>query len=238
MAPPGRQARVKGDEGAMEKYVAGGEDGWKNGLERIIKEIGDLRSEMKGELEMMKEQMREERRIREEERRKEKEEWSEEKKIIEKRLTDLEWMNERVDRQNRKKNIIIKGLSEGKKMVEQDVEKFIEEALRIEVKIKRVSEIKTKGKNKWMLAELESWEQKKEVMEKKKNLEKSVRIEDDLTKKEREIQEKLRVIAREEREKGDVKVRIGYKKIFLKQKWYWWNEREDKLQEGSDGRKN
>lgn len=66
-----------------------------------------------------------------------------------------------------------------------------------------------------MLAELESWEQKKEVMETKKNLEKGriVRIEDDLRKKEREIQ-----IGKAERyskkgEKGD-KVRIGYKKIF------------------------
>lgn len=37
----------------MEKYVARGEDGWKNGLERIIKEIEDVRSEMKGELEIM-----------------------------------------------------------------------------------------------------------------------------------------------------------------------------------------
>lgn len=34
----------------MEKYVAGGEGMWNKGLERIIKEIGDLRNDMKGEL--------------------------------------------------------------------------------------------------------------------------------------------------------------------------------------------
>lgn len=67
----------------------------------------------------------------------------------------MEWMNEKMERQNRKK-IIIKGLSEGKRMVEQNVEKYIEETLRIEVRIKKMSEIKTKGKNNWMLAELES----------------------------------------------------------------------------------
>lgn len=30
----------------------------------------------------------------------------------------------------------------------------------------------------------------------------------------------LRDIAREEKEKGDDKVRVGYKKIYLKQEWY------------------
>lgn len=34
----------------MEKYVAGREGMWNKGLERIIKEIGDLRNDMKGEL--------------------------------------------------------------------------------------------------------------------------------------------------------------------------------------------
>lgn len=53
-----------------------------------------------------------------------------------------------------------------------------------------MSEIKTKGKNKWMIAELDNWEQKREVMEKNRNVEKGVRTEDDLTKKEREIQDK------------------------------------------------
>lgn len=36
--------------------------------------------------------------------------------------------------------------------------------------------------------------------------------------KEREIQNKLREIARNEREKEDEKVRVGYKKIFMGQK--------------------
>lgn len=62
---------------------------------------------------------------------------------------------------------------------------------------------------------------KREVMEKKRNLEKSVIIEDDLTRKEREIQEKLRKIAKEEKEKGDDKIKVRYKKIYLKERWYW-----------------
>lgn len=100
-----------------------------------------------------------------------------------------------------------------------------------------MSEIKTKGKNKWMIAELDNWEQKREVMEKNRNVEKGVRTEDDLTKKEREIQDKPWDMAREEREKGDDGVRVDYKKIFLKQKWYWWNEREGELQKEGFGRR-
>lgn len=65
-----------------------------------------------------------------------------------------------------------------------------------------------------MLAELESWEQKKEVMKRKKNLEKEriVRIEDDLTKKRERNPGKAERYSKK-KEKGD-KVRIGYKKIF------------------------
>lgn len=79
---------------------------------------------------------------------------------------------------------------------------------------------------------MENWEQKKEVMEKKKNLEKELIIKkDDLTRKEREIQKNLTGIAREERGKRDNKIRVGYEKVYMKQKWYSWNERENKLQE-------
>ncbi|XP_067209996.1 sperm-associated antigen 17-like [Linepithema humile] len=68
-------------------------------------------------------------------------------------------------------------------------------------------------------------------MNKKKELKKGIIIKDDLTKREREIQQKLREKAREEREKEDSKAKIGYKKIYLNGKWYRWNEKEEKLKE-------
>lgn len=42
-------------------------------------------------------------------------------------------------------------------------------------------------------------------------------------------------MAREEREKGDDKVKVGYIKIKLNEKWYKWNEKEDKLEEETRG---
>lgn len=49
-------------------------------------------------------------------------------------------------------------------------------------------------------------------MSKKKNLKTGIWIEDDLTKKEREIQKQLKEKAKKERTKGK-KVKVGYMKI-------------------------
>lgn len=43
-------------------------------------------------------------------------------------------------------------------------------------------------------------------------------------------------MAREKKEKGDNKVKVGYKKINLKDRWYRWNEKEEKLEEERRGR--
>lgn len=158
MAPMGRQLRSKEDGGTMEKYVTGREDTWKNGVESIMREIGELRREMRetrSELEKVKEQLAEEIKIGREERREEREEWKKEKEIIDRKLTDLEWINERMERQNRKKNVIIKGLTKKEEMAEQDIEKYIGETLKIKVRIKKASEIKTKEKNKWIIAQMD-----------------------------------------------------------------------------------
>lgn len=75
--------------------------------------------------------------------------------------------------------------------------------------------------------EEESDEKEKEFKERRKNRRWFNEERERNTKKFREI-------AREEKETGDDKVRIGYNKIFLKQRWYWWDERENKLQEKTE----
>jgi len=73
------------------------------------------------------------------------------------------------------------------------------------------------------VAELKSWEQKKEIMIKKKNLIKGIYIDNNLMRTERETQEKLKEKAKEEKEKGN-KVRISYGKM-INNVWLRWNER-------------
>jgi len=52
-----------------------------------------------------------------------------------------------------------------------------------------------------VVTELENWEQKKEIMIKKKNLMRGMYIDNDLTRAEREMQEKLKEKAKEEKKK-------------------------------------
>lgn len=76
-------------------------------------------------------------------------------------------------------------------------------------------------------------------MEKKKTLERGIWIDDDLTRRERGIQQRLWARAREEREKGNEGVRVGYQKIFLRGKWRGWQEleqgREVRIEEAREG---
>jgi type II secretory pathway predicted ATPase ExeA len=67
-----------------------------------------------------------------------------------------------------------------------------------------------------MLAKIESWEQKKNIMLNKCKLKErkgeKTYIDHDLTNKERKTQKKLTEVAREERDREKV-VKIGYRKI-------------------------
>ncbi|KAJ3631830.1 hypothetical protein MTP99_012936 [Tenebrio molitor] len=83
-----------------------------------------------------------------------------------------------------------------------------------------------------MLAKIESWEQKKNIMlnksKLKENKDERMYIDDNLTKEERETQKKLRELAREERDRGK-RVKIRYRKIQINGEWFRWDEREEKL---------
>lgn len=110
--------------------------------------------------------------------------------------------------------------------------KFIKENLDVKVAAKNVYKLKIKENKEIVVAELDSWDQKREVMSKKKNLKTGIWIEDGLTKEEREIQKQLREKAKEERTKGK-KVKVGYMKIFIEDCVYIWNEKDRRLEEKS-----
>lgn len=55
--PVGSRNKPKGEEKALDKYMIGGEEMLKKGLEKIFSEIEGLRKEMRGDMERLKEQM-------------------------------------------------------------------------------------------------------------------------------------------------------------------------------------
>lgn len=53
--------------------------------------------------------------------------------------------------------------------------------------------------------------------------------------REREIQQTLRRIAMDKREKRGEYVKVGYKKIFINRKWYIWDKEKERLEELGKG---
>lgn len=139
-------------------------------------------------------------------------------KKLEKRLENLEWEKERRDREMRRNNRVIKGMDKrGDNRIDQEVKKFIKVNLKMKIEVRRAFKIQT-GRNKSIVvAELKNWEQKKELMIRKKELKAGIFIGNDLTKMEREIQEQLRDRAKKEKDKGN-KVKLNYRKILVNDK--------------------
>jgi len=136
---------------------------------------------------------------------------------------------ERKERQERRRNVIVRGIEvrEGKRR--ETVEEVLE---RIGAKVK-IEEVKKIGKGKGLIetvwVRLEGEEQKREVMERKSRLKgRKERILEDWTWKERRMRWKLEEIARREMAKGR-KVGMGYGSIRIDEKWWRWEEEEEVL---------
>lgn len=130
----------------------------------------------------------------------------------------------------RRNNIVIRGINWGTERLEQEMEGFVKEDLKVKVAVKKASRLRTRGNESVVIVETENWEGKREIIH-RKEFKRGIFIEDNLTKKEREMQQKLRGIVKEEREKGVKDVRVGYKKIYLRERWHRWNEKEERLEE-------
>lgn len=139
-------------------------------------------------------------------------------KKLEKRLENLEWEKERRDREMRRNNRVIKGIDKrGDNRIDQDVKKFIKVNLKMEIEVKRAFKIQTERNKSIVVAELKNWEQKKELMIRKRELKTGIYIDNDLIRMEREMQEQLRDRAKKEKNKGN-KVKLNYGKILVNDK--------------------
>ncbi|XP_031782863.1 protein bfr2-like [Nasonia vitripennis] len=141
---------------------------------------------------------------------------------------ELEW--EMVERKNRKKNIFIRGVRTVGARIKEEIKGIIKEKLDEAIYIKKVRAI-----GGGLIVELESMENKIEVMKKRGMLKgMNVWIEDDLTEREKEIQNWLKMIAEEERGRG-LETQIGYQKIKVNGCWYEWSEKKGRIEEAGEG---
>ncbi|RLU27393.1 hypothetical protein DMN91_001197 [Ooceraea biroi] len=171
------------------------------------------------------------------------EEWVKEKKIMEERLNELETKEEQMEmmiarmkqlerkddeRERReRRNIIMKGEgipTEGSP--KEIIKQTLRQELQIEADIEDAYWIKREQSRRMLVAKLRSWQQKKEILIKKSKMKgKKLYIDNDLTKKERDVQKEITGIARTKREQG-WEVKIGYKKLIANGKTFIWEQEE------------
>nr|XP_034174773.1 golgin subfamily A member 6-like protein 6 [Osmia lignaria] len=190
-------------------------------LEREEKE-NDKWSKLEEKIQKMERGTREERRA-----------GKEEDTIMEK-LRELEGRWERKEKEEKRKNIIIKGVRIRREEMREKTEEIMK-AIGVQ---DAVQEVKAAGFGEggkeinMVQIKLKTVEQKRSVMMKKKVLKgREERIEEDLTWKERRIQWKLRRIAKEEREKGK-NVWVDHGRIRIEGKWWRWKEGSERLKDG------
>lgn len=165
---------------------------------------------------------------------KQKEEWLKEKDVLEKRIQKLERKMEEQEKSKKRNNIVIKGLKiDPQENVSQAVVDFLKRELKQTSKIKEAYKIgKTEGKQA-IVAEVESWEQKMEIMKNKNILKgKNYYIDNYLTVDERKIQNTIKIKAKEEKEMGR-QVKVMYRGLIIDGKSYVWDDSKQRLEPSS-----
>lgn len=157
------------------------------------------------------------------------EKWEKEREQLETRIGILEDKIEKEEKEKRRNNIVIKGLTNiSDKDTTTDLEKFIEKELQVKVRLVKAYKLKS-NKFETVIAEVESWTKKIEIMKNKSRLGgRKVYIDNDMTVEERKIQSEIRAIAKKERENGK-RVTVGYQKAIIEGVRFRWNKKEGKM---------
>lgn len=182
-----------------------------------LEELKEMIKEMYGEFKLYREEIK---MLKEENK-----EIKQENEEIKKELKDLNYKMEAMDKKSRENNIVITGVDVGTedgKGIKEMMAKFIKEHLDLNVEIKKGHKIGTKR----CLLELSKYEDKSNILKKKwklkKNETKTVFINEDKTKKEREVERNIRKRASEEREQGRY-VKISHGKLIVDGIWWKWD---------------
>lgn len=204
------------------------EEVWRREREELMEEVRELKRRL-DKIENEREEARREIAEQKEER-KNSTDKGKETEIIRK---SLEIWKENEERQKRRRNIIIKGVDKEGKSAEEIVTELWG-VMEVSSKTEEISELGKRDKKgkRMILVKMKEREGKTEIMKNKRKLrERNEKIQDDWTWKERSMQWNLEKIAWEERKKGNT-AWVKYGKIWKDERWWRWNEEEEKLEEG------
>ena len=147
---------------------------------------------------------------------------------MERRFRELEWKMEEKEREERRKNIVIRGMEDKGKTVKEGVEELFR-IMGIQERIESVKKVGAGGEI--VVVKLKEQETKRKVMEEKKKLAgRKESIEADLTWRERKMKRKLEAIAEGERKRGE-RVWVRYSRVMIVGCWWKWDERNEVLRD-------
>ncbi|KAJ8671451.1 hypothetical protein QAD02_002710 [Eretmocerus hayati] len=151
-------------------------------------------------------------------------EWNEERAALIRRVEYLEQREEAKMRQEKRNNIIIRGLQLETHNSQREVESFLNENLQLSIKVAEAVPIQvSRGKN-LIVAKISSMEEKISIMQNKRRLQdSSIPIASDRTKKERDTQRQIHSIAEELKNEGKT-VTVGYRKVIVDGVTMVWND--------------
>lgn len=198
------------------------------GLSSQIKEIKEDTSSTNKAIGSINEQLKrygEEIRVLKEEAIKKEVEWEREKAELRKEVEMMKKKLENQEKKERKNNIIIRGKDFNKENAKQEIKEFVRKEIGVEAGVEEAYRV---GKSEMMmtLVKLENFEQKVEILKKKRRLgHQEIYIECDLTQEDQKVQAAIRKVAREEKKNGK-RTKIGYRKILIDGISYKWSDEE------------
>ncbi|KAJ8683170.1 hypothetical protein QAD02_018962 [Eretmocerus hayati] len=141
--------------------------------------------------------------------------WSTEKESILSRLDYLELREENRAKQDKRNNVVIRGIHLKTNDRKLEISNFFKDKLDIEVNVKDVSTIRTPKGSQLTIVKTSSFEEKKLVMQNREKLDDGpISITSDRTKKERETQANLNRMAEELKKEGKT-VSVGFRKLIV-----------------------
>jgi len=139
---------------------------------------------------------------------------------------------EKLERDKRKKNAVVYGINidtDNQSKLKETMENFLDKELNVKMQLNAVRKLG----NRICLMEFARESDKIRVMQNKSKLKgmkgQVVYINDDLTKQEREIQEKVRNMAKEERQRGKT-VKEGFQKLVIDNETWMWDKEKANLE--------
>lgn len=199
-------------------------------IKEDMREIKEDLKGMKAEINQNREDME---RVREEMDRT-RAQWEGEREGLVNRLRMAEKKIEKAEKDKIRNNLFITGVemdTGSEEALREAMEKMMEKELGIEARVGKAYAVGQKG----FIVEMRNWGDKLKILREKRKLRGGkIFIDAELTHREREIQRRLREMAREERNKGAM-VRVGYQKMEINGKTVNWDDEENRLMEVATG---